>query len=183
MNHQLMNPRTILSTTIAVGSAMFLGTSLILSAATSPSVTGSISFYQGPDIMHLDFQAVQNDDGTVTGQAHNSLNDGPWMPLLAHLRLDCMLFLDEHTVIVGGEDVWDSDPTAGYLGNRVVFVVQDNGQEADSEPDRIGGGVIYDRDFPWVTDCESLADWLAAHPLFWGNFSLPALTGNIQVRP
>jgi hypothetical protein len=185
MNHQLMFPRILLSLTKTAISALFLGTGLILSAASSPSVTGSISFYIGPDIMHLDFQAVQNADRTVTGEAHNSLNDGPWMPIIAHLRLDCLLFLDDHTVILGGQDVWDTDPE--YVGDRVVFVVQDNGEGNDAEPDLIAG-TYYASNVPIalrdaLTDCEAFAAFLEAHPAFLGNFFSPALTGNIQVHP
>jgi hypothetical protein len=183
MKRQRINPSRI---TPALIGALLLGTSVFASADAPQAVTGSISFDKGAGVEHMDFEAVRHADGTVTGEAHNAINDlsqDSWY--IAHLRLDCMHVLDDHTVILGGVDVWDTDPE--YVGDRVIFVVQDNGEGNDAEPDLIAG-TYYASNVPIalrdaLTDCEAFAAFLEAHPAFLGNFFSPALSGNIQVLP
>jgi len=170
-------------TKVLIGGTL-LGAALSAVADGPATLTGSLSYTREegapPGIESLDIQVTLNDDGTVTGEAHNSLRDGNFIVWQSHLRIDCLHFLDDHTVLVGGVDVWDYDP--GYVGSRVAFVVRDNGEGKNAARDQ-RTTVYYSLDVGMPLLCEGVLG--AIERGLW-DYELDfrsADTGNIQVRP
>jgi len=181
MNRQIINRVGITSALIG---AVFLGTSLCAEAGGLKIVTGSHHFTRAPEdppgIESLDFQAVQHADGTVTGEAHNALRDGNTVVWHSHLRIDCMHFLDDHTVILAGVDVWDSDPE--YVGNTIAFIVRDNGEGRNAEPDQ-RTDVKYSNGVGFEVSCQVALDLIEAGLYDFEADLVSGETGNIQVKP
>jgi hypothetical protein len=180
MNRQKLNRVGITS---ALVGALLLGTSLGAEAGGLKIVTGSHHFTWAedpPGIESLDFQVVQHADGTVTGEAHNALREGNAVVWHSHLRIDCMHFLDDHTVILAGVDVWDSDPE--YVGNTIAFIVRDNGEGNSAAPDQ-RTDVKYSNDVGFEVNCQVALDLIEAGLYDFEADLKSAETGNIQVKP
>lgn len=168
-------------TTAALLCTTLLGTCGFATTAQPVAVNGSYSYTRANgDIESVDFHAVQKPDGTVSGEVHNSLRFENTVFFHSHLRIDCMTFLDENTVILGGVDVLDSDPE--YIGNTVVIIVRDNGEGQAAVPDQ-GTDVFYSDNAGFDLDCQVSYDLITG-----GLFDLEAAmhsaeTGNIQIAP
>jgi hypothetical protein len=166
-------------TAALIGGAL-LGSTLLAQADAPKKVTGSHSFIREAGIESLSFQAVQHADGTVTGEAHSVLRDGNTIIYQAHLRFDCMYFLDDHTVLLTGVDVWDSDPE--YVGTTAGIIVRDNGQGHNSPPDAITT-VYFGLDLGFELSCEVVLSLIEDGLYDFEADLWPAETGNIQVEP
>jgi hypothetical protein len=166
--------------TMALIGGALLGTSLFAQAADLKIVAGRHSRVWSAGLESLDFQAVQHSDGTVTGQAQVSLRNGNDLIFISHLRIDCMHFLDDRTVILGGVDVLDSD--AEYVGDTVAFVVRDNGQGQGAAPDE-RTRVYYSTDVGFEVSCEVAVELIESGAYDPVADFYPAEEGNIQVKP
>jgi len=167
--------------TSALIGGVLLSTSLCAFAESPRTVSGSLSYTTPSDgVAHLDFQAVELLDGTVIGEAHSSLLHDVDFGYHAHLRIDCMHFLDDHTVILGGVDFLDSDPE--FVGNTVVFAVRDNGEGQDSVPDQ-RTEVYFSGDVGFEVNCEVALGLIESGQFDLEANLLSAETGDIQVRP
>jgi hypothetical protein len=180
MNRQLLNRFRM---TVLIGGTLF-GAAPFAVAGAPAAVTGSHHYTRSPEqpagIESLDLQVVVHADGTVTGEVHNSLRDGNVLIFHSHIRIDCMHFLDDRTVILTGVDVWDSYPE--YVGNTVAFIVRDNGQGANAAPDQ-STTVYYSDDVGFDLNCAVVID-LIENGLYDFEADLKsAETGNIQIKP
>jgi len=168
--------------TSALVGATLLATCGFATAEPPTVVSGSYSFTRadGIGIESVDFQVVQRPDGTVRGEVHNSLREGKTIIFVSHLRIDCMEFVDENTVILTGVDVRDSGPE--YIGNTVGIIVRDNGEGQGANPDQ-GTTVYYSNDLGFEITCQVALD-LINNGLFNLEENLHTVeTGNIQVKP
>jgi len=162
--------------------AALLATCGFATAADNTIVSGSYTFTRpdGITIESVNFQAIQRSDGSVIGEVHNSLRTGETIIFVSHLRIDCMEFVDENTVVLAGVDVFDSDPD--YIGNTVGIFVRDNGEGQAASPDQ-GTTMYYSNDVGFGITCQVALDLVNS-----GAFNLEARlraaeTGNIQIVP
>ena len=161
-------------------SGALLGTTLLAQAGAPKMATGSHSFIRESGVESLAFQAVEHADGTVTGQAHNALRDGNTLVFHSHLRFDCMHFLDDHTVLLTGVDVWDSD--LAFVGDTVAVIVRDNGEGRNAPPDT-RTTVYYSTDAGIELSCDVVVSLIEEGLYdFEADLSVSE-TGNIQVKP
>lgn len=124
------------------------------------------------------FTAKQNADGTVTGQAHYSRMNGNTISFRSELRIDCMEFLDENTVILSGVTIQDTE--SEFVGSTFSFAARDNGE--GSIIDQVTP-VFYSIDLGFEIDCELVLFLIES-----GAVDLEALfnaidKGNVQVQP
>lgn len=128
----------------------------------NPSASGHGTVVDGDSVRFFSFNAVQHDDGTVTGQAevHNLNTD-----VRFHVELDC-LKIDGNTATISGI-VTESDPPV-FVGLRGTFRVEDNGEGDDAPPDRLSRLNLQ------LADCNASFSFPGLAPIF---------RGNIQVRP
>ena len=80
------------------------------------------------------FTAVQHADGRVAGEGTVR---NPSFPIRAHFRIDCLKFGPGNRVIASGPVTQSSDPGTIDVGRIFVFGVEDNGEGAKADTDRI----------------------------------------------
>ena len=149
--------------------------------AEAQQVVGSCKLTRlSGEVLNLAFSAVQHADGTVTGQAQVSFRTGNTVLFISHLDIDCMLFLDDRTVILGGVTSLDSDPE--FVGTTAVLTVRDNGEGSGDPPDE-SSETFYSLDLGFEIDCELAALLIESGAVDLEELLRPAETGNIQVRP
>ena len=124
------------------------------------SATGSGDFMLGGELRTFSFSAIQQPKGNVAGQAevHNRA-----MGTIVHMDINCIVFLPNNTVVVGGT-ITKSSPNSNLVGLTGVFQAQDNGEGTNSPPDRLSLVI--------PGDCTTTPPGL-----------MDILHGNIQVRP
>lgn len=127
----------------------------------NPSASGHGTVVDGDTVRFISFNAVQHEDGTVTGQAElQNFNQ----EIRIHLELDCLKITGNAAVMSG---IITESSNADVIGLRGVFRAQDNGEGEEADPDRLSrltiGGPDCNTQFP-----------LGGAPIF---------RGNIQVRP
>jgi hypothetical protein len=168
--------------TTALTCSVLLGTAMFATAAAPTFVGGGINvdFSAGPN--YLAFSAHQKADGSVTGQGQLSFRaDGTTesISFRSHFRIDCMHFLDDNTVILGGVVTYDSVPE--FIGDKIVFVLRDNGQGKGGAPDEISV-VYYSLDLGWEIDCEVGADLIESGEVDVEDLLFPIEGGDIQIK-
>ena len=131
-----------------------------VSAANPASATGNGDFMLGGELRTFSFSAIQQPKGNVAGQAevHNRA-----MGTIVHMDINCIVFLPNNTVVVGGT-ITKSSPNSNLVGLTGVFQAQDNGEGTNSPPDRLSLVI--------PGDCTTTPPDL-----------MDILHGNIQVRP
>jgi hypothetical protein len=131
-----------------------------VSVANPPSATGNGDFMMGGELRTFSFSAIQQPNGNVAGQAeiHNRAAG-----TVVHMDINCIVFLPDNTVVVGGT-IKKSSPDPTLVGLPGVFQAQDNGEGTNSSPDRLSLVV--------PGDCNATPPAL-----------MDILHGNIQVRP
>jgi hypothetical protein len=111
---------------------------LLASAAAgggNPKASGHANLSVGAgQTRTFSFTAVQNRDGTVTGQGQVN---NPSFPIRTHFTIDCLKFGGDNRVIASGPITQSSDPGTIDVGRIAVFAVEDNGEGAKATPDRI----------------------------------------------
>jgi hypothetical protein len=114
----------------------------------------------GGELRTFSFSAIQQPNGNVAGQAevHNRA-----MGTVVHMDINCIVFLPNNTVVVGGT-ITKSSPNSNLVGLTGVFQAQDNGEGTNSSPDRLSLVI--------PGDCTTTPPEL-----------MDILHGNIQVRP
>jgi hypothetical protein len=104
------------------------------------SATGS-----GQVILHLkagdffrtfSFGVTKSADGSVNGQAQIDVHDPDNLIPDLHVDLDCLNVIG-NVAIASGPVTNTNDAGSRFLGWTEIFAVQDNGQGATAEPDRI----------------------------------------------
>src|SRR3989475_375842 len=132
-----------------------------VSIANPPSATGNGDFMMGGELRTFSFSAIQQPNGNVAGQAevHNRASG-----TVVHMDINCIVFLPQNTVVVGGTITKNSPNPPNLVGLPAVFQAQDNGEGTNSSPDRLSLVV--------PGDCTATPpDLMDIHH------------GNIQVRP
>ena len=139
----------------------------LVKADGNPSASGHGTVVDGDTVRFISFNAVQHDDGTVTGQAElQNFNQ----EIRVHLELDCLKINGNAAVMSG---IITESSNADVIGLRGVFRAQDNGEGEASSPDLATdlGGTVPGAD---PTCGKAQADSFTTHPVE---------EGNIQVRP
>jgi len=105
-----------------------------VSVANPPSATGNGDFLLGGELRTFSFSAIQQPNGNVAGQAevHNRA-----MGTVVHMDINCIVFLPNNTVVVGGTIKKNSPNPPNLEGLSAVFQAQDNGEGTNSSPDRL----------------------------------------------
>src|SRR5437867_10796631 len=135
----------------------------LVKADGNPSASGHGTVVDGDTVRFISFNAVQHDDGTVTGQAElQNFNQ----EIRIHLELDCLKITGNAAVMSG---IITESSNADVIALRGVFRAQDNGEgEGEgTDPDRLSRLTI------GGPDCNTQLS-LGGAPIF---------RGNIQVRP
>lgn len=141
---------------------------LVSAQATPGSVvaraTGSGHYRAGADnlLRTFSFSAIKRADGHVTGQfqMNNRARD-----VQAHGTVTCLAIVGNGALIGGVvESVRAGGPTSIEIGQARAWLVVDNGEGGDEEPDRISG-------FRPLDNCEIWPPW--------GTSAIEA--GNIQI--
>ena len=131
---------------------------LVLADAEGDSASGSFKFaLEDGEIRFVEFKASELADGQATGDV--TFSDPAAIPVLdpddpgektspgvlVRAKLDCME-TSRNTAVIGGE-IYDSNvPSA--IGQRVLFVVQDNG--IDGAKDQIAWGIYQQPATGWI---------------------------------
>jgi hypothetical protein len=118
----------------AAGAILISLLTSVAAARGNPTASGHANLTVGDgQTRTFSFTAVQNMDGTVTGQGqvHN-----PSFPIRIHFEIDCLKF-DDNRVIASGPITQSSDPDTIAVGRIAVFAVEDNGEGVNAPPDRI----------------------------------------------
>jgi len=105
-----------------------------VSVANPPSATGNGDFMMGGELRTFSFSAIQQPNGNVAGQAevHNRASG-----TVVHMDINCIVFLPNNTVVVGGTIKKNSPNPPNLVGLPAVFQAQDNGEGTNSSPDRL----------------------------------------------
>jgi hypothetical protein len=117
--------------------AIGLGTLVASATAGSgnPTTSGHANLTVGDGLTRtFSYSAVQQPDGTVTGQAQVN---NPSFPIRVHFTIDCVKFEDGNRVIASGPVTHSSDPATIAVGRISVFATEDNGEGARAAPDRV----------------------------------------------
>src|SRR5437867_7827675 len=126
----------IIMTTLTVVRAGLFALTLValgfvpgVSVADPPSATGNGDFMLGGELRTFSFSAIQQPNGNVAGQAevHNRA-----MGTVVHMDINCIVFLPNNTVVVGGT-IKKSSPNSNLVGLTGVFQAQDNGEGTNSQ--------------------------------------------------
>lgn len=150
-------------------------------AGGNPQASGHANLTVGDgQTRTFSFTAVENADGTVSGQAEVN---NPSFPIRVHLTIDCLKFVGDNRAIASGPVTRSSDPGTIAVGRIGVVAVEDNGDRGHPPPDRIT--TIPDYAPPrscneFSFDGDGLRDdttGLIVRPL------RPIEAGQIQVRP
>jgi hypothetical protein len=125
------------------------------------------------DLITGSFNVREHGDGTVTGQyeTHRPVGSNNFR---IHAALDC-LSIDGNLASIGGEVTLSRDAPAAPVGERVVFLVVDNGEGNTSPPDQasfLAAGAA--ASFP-CTDQRTIDNLLL--------FIEDIVVGNVQVNP
>lgn len=143
---------------------------------------GTLEVDLGPgefENLRVGFNAREIGNGMARGQIEVTVYDHIGFYITSHLRVDCMLVLDERTVLLGATVVYDNYPE--YIGTTATFIVRDNGEGPNDPPDE-RSHVFYSLDFGSELNCETSAVLLATE-YDVEDLLMPIDTGNIQVRP
>jgi hypothetical protein len=164
--------------------AVLVGTILCGRVAVAGKATGG-GLQVRPDtdgrtVENISFSAIKNDGGSAKGQVQFSQKIDNMVVVISHLEVDCMLFLDEHTVILGGTVVFDNFPE--FVGTTAAFVVRDNG-EGENAPADERSTAFYSLDLGFELNCEVAAELFEDDPDLLEDILSPIETGNINVRP
>src|SRR2546427_11492926 len=131
----------IIMTTLTVVRAGLFALTLValgfvpgVSVANPPSATGNGDFMMGGELRTFSFSAIQQPNGNVAGQAeiHN-----PASGAVVHMDINCIVFLPQNTVVVGGTITKNSPNPPNLVGLPAVFQAQDNGAGTNSSPDSL----------------------------------------------
>ena len=150
-------------------------------AAGNPTVSGHANTTVGAgQTRTFSFTAVQQADGTVTGQA--TVNNSSF-PIRVHWTIACLNFVGGNRVIASGPITQSSDPATIAVGRIAVFGVEDNGAGNKAAPDQIT--TVPDYAPPKrCTEFSFAGDGLRDDTLGVVVRSLIAIeAGNIQVQP
>jgi opacity protein-like surface antigen len=161
--------------------ALCLGGATAATAAKTPTRTPSASGSGALDngARQFSFNAKQNADGTVTGQAELTNKDftgaNGTSPYKLHVDISCMKVVG-NIAIFGGTTKRTNDPS---LVDAVFFSVQDNG-EPGKGADKISRAFFWDDDPATTGDPQSCQLVPFEGP---DSFPLETIeTGNVQVK-
>lgn len=154
---------------------LFVGGMTSADAAKPASANGQGTLDSGA--RHFSFNAKQNADGTVTGQAEltnkNFTGENGNSPYNLHIDISCMKKFG-NTAYFGGTTKRTNDPN---LVDAVFFAVQDNGEPGKGN-DKIS------RAFFWDGDPTTTGDPQACQNNEVNDFPLETIeAGNVQVSP
>jgi hypothetical protein len=97
---------------------------------------GSGHRISGGEFRSFSFSAVRYEDGSARGEAQVYPRA---LDAFAHIAIDCMVLLPGNRAHMSGVVTHTSDPAVFIPGEYVHFAVEDNGEGADSPPDRVTG--------------------------------------------
>lgn len=153
----------------------------VATGATNSFAGGHGNLISGGELRTFSFAAVENADGTVTGQV--SVKNRA-LDIRAHIVVDCLKFEPGNRAIVSGAITQSSNPALFLPGRIAVFGVEDNGEGLAAPVDRITTIPDYAppkscNDFTFVgSTLRDVANLAVAVR------TLTAITGgNIQVQP
>jgi hypothetical protein len=106
------------------------------STEVDASASGAGHRISGGELRSFSFGAVRQSDGTVTGQAHVYPRS---LDAFAQISIDCLSFPEPNIAHMSGTVTFTSDPAVFRPDEYVHFAVQDNGEGAAAESDRITG--------------------------------------------
>lgn len=165
---------------------MLLGTVWQSDAGAPTIVSGSSSHTRtsGAEskvvVETVSFQAIRTAEGVVFGQGQVHLQGEEGLLVYSHFRIDCMLPLDDHTVILAGVNLIDIDPA--YVGDTIAFAVRDRGEGQNAAPDE-ATAMFYSTDVGFELNCEVVLQLIQSGVVDPEERLLPAETGNIQIIP
>ena len=137
-----------LLTAAGVLAAAAIGVSPVGAAGVVESVTGSSKIHivgTGPCAGQFGTRSItvrKYDDGTVEGesQIHVMKEEGTGPDVcdgdLYHAQLNCLQVFGS-VAIASGPVTKTNDAAADFIGRTAVFALQDNGEGANDEPDRL----------------------------------------------
>jgi hypothetical protein len=176
-----MNRKTLQASLLLLVAVML--TSALASAAAArgnPNASGHANLEVGDgQTRTFSFTAVQQQDGTVTGQGEVN---NPSFPIRLLFGIDCLMFDGDNRIIASGPITQTSDPGIVAVGRIAVFAVEDNGEGVNAPPDRVT--TIPDYEPPktcseFSVDGDGLYDASGVLVRPWR----PIEAGQIQVRP
>jgi len=118
--------------------------------------------------------------GTSKGQIQWVRKVNGRISAISHVKVDCILFLDPNTALVGGTVVFDSDPS--YIGTSAVVGIRDNGRGATAPPDE-RTSIAYSLEVGFELDCNTVAFLISIGEIDLEAMLQPVKSGNFQVRP
>ncbi|MBK7793017.1 MAG: hypothetical protein IPJ62_11140 [Betaproteobacteria bacterium] len=118
---------------VAAAFALSAGVVPMATAAGNSSATGGGTAEEAGATSTFVFNAVQRKNGNVTG--HLVYHVRGW-PVTIMMDLDCLI-VDGNTAKMSGVVTQVSEEYPGFIfvGQDAMFMVEDNGQGANSEPD------------------------------------------------
>lgn len=133
-----MNRKTFQPSLLLLAAVVMLASLLTSPAAAggNPKASGHGNLIWGGELRTFSFTAVKHADGTVTGEAELN-NRG--VPIEIHMEIDCLKFEGGNRAIMSGPITHSSRPEFNLVGLIAVFGVEDNGEDNNALPDRIGG--------------------------------------------
>jgi hypothetical protein len=148
-------------------------------AGNGPPVSGGgryTHYYTGETSVSV--HATVGKDGVVSGQfeQHN-----PVLGLNVHGRVTCVV-VDGNRALISGlfSNVKRGTLSGVEEGNGFILVVEDNGQGAQSPPDRVSP---YQQGGPHFADCALITANAAAITAILLGDAVPLTSGNFHVRP
>jgi hypothetical protein len=130
-------------------------------------VSGHANVTQAPGVLRtFSFSAREMPDRTVEG---NYVNHNRLGGAVNHGEIDCLRLIPPNGAVLSGPTRKHTNPA--FEGGTTIFRVEDNGEGADSPPDRVSQLVIFMPGSP--LDCHTFTPVVL----------LPVEGGNIQVRP
>jgi len=171
MNKRIATITTLVLVCAAMTVFAFERSTSAIAPEGNPSATGHGTFQGGKgQLMTFSFNAVQQQDGYVTGEAEiQDLGDNSNV----HVEINCLAFGG----VKGGLNVATlsglikNATDTSLVGDTAIFSVQDNGEGAKDPPDAISSLLIIPGDKGCV-DCKSFKPFSMS----------PTVKGNIQVN-
>jgi hypothetical protein len=135
----------------------------------NPHANGGGTTVEGGEKSTFVFNAVQQIDGSVVGHLTYHLR---FADVTIHMQNDCLNFTSSNTAVISGTVTMVTGSTSFVPGAHGVFVVRDNGEGNNANPDLISD-VFIDPNPLSTINCQNVTTLTPYLPI----------DGNIDVKP